>query len=346
MGKFGIGKALALGIAAPVAAYGLFNTTMHVINECYSKKVWQTPEECDAVMPGDDLVVDPNGYPTYTVSQAMDLNASADEVWKHVYQMDITKAGYYSFMWAERLFGMNVNNCYNLEEQWQGEDAKKPGDMWCWGFMGYGAEVCDLVPGKYIVWANDSRRPPKAPGATSILLPGMDYLIWNWTIALKPLDDGKRCRIFSRYTLAWGPHNAYTNNILRLVVGEGGGMMTRRMFENMERAARYERPKSLPMKLWERFMGRSHAAPDDLHEATSYPEVRWSRDFPWIEGVRAPITDDPNWPPAAPADYVPPIAENNEKKGWTPEIAIENEKKAQDKYEELRRRIAALRANA
>lgn len=343
MGKLDVARKAAVAAAVPVAAYGAFNGFLKTVTELYSKKVWQTPEECAAPMPGDDLVVDPNGYPTYTVSQAKDLDAPLEEVWKHVYQTDITKAGYYSWVNFERIFGMNANNCYNLQEMWQGEDAKKPGDMWCWGYMGYGAEVCDIVPNKYVVWVGDSRRPPKAPGATAILLPGMDYLIWNWTIALKPLDGGRRCRIFSRYTLAWGPHNAYTNNALRLVVGEGGAMMTRRMFENLERAARYERPKSRPMWVWEQLMGRAHAAPDDLHAATSYPEVRWSRDFPWVEGVRAPITDDPNWPPATPGDYVPPIEENNAKCGWTPAKAAENEEKAQAKYRELRERIATLR---
>ena len=208
MAKLNAKSKLAIAAAAPIAAYGALNGFLKVVSETYSNKVWQTPEECAAPMPGDDLVVDPNGYPTYTVSQAKDLNAPLEEVWKHVYQTDITKAGYYSWVNFERIFGMNANNCYNLQEMWQGEDEKRPGDMWCWGFMGYGAEVCDIVPNKYIVWVGDSRRPPKAPGATAILLPFMDYLIWNWTIALKPLDGGKRCRIYSRYTLAWGPHNA------------------------------------------------------------------------------------------------------------------------------------------
>ena len=59
--------------------------------------------------------------------------------------------------------------------------------------------------------------------------------------------------------------------------------------------------------------------------------------------MRAPITDDPNWPPANPADYKPPIEKNNAKCGWTPEKAAENEAKAQAKYDELRKRIATLR---
>ena len=38
-----------------------------------------------------------------------------------------------------------------------------------------------------------------------------------------------------------------------------------------------------------------------------------------------------------------PRGENNAKCGWTPEKAVENEAKAQAKYDELRKRIATLR---
>ena len=123
MAKLNALSKAAIVAAAPVAAYGAFNGFLKTVTELYSKKVWQTPEECAAPMPGDDLVVDPNGYPTYTVSQAKDLNAPLEEVWKHVYQTDITKAGYYSWVNFERIFGMNANNCYNLQEMWQGEEC-------------------------------------------------------------------------------------------------------------------------------------------------------------------------------------------------------------------------------
>ena len=333
-----LGKA-AIAAAAPAVALGAFTATMKAIDELYSRKVWATDEELASTMPGDDLIADPNGEDVKVVFQARDLDAPLEEVWKHIYQMDIVKAGYYSWVNFERLFGMNVNNYYTVEEMWQGPDEKRPGDFWPWGLSAYGAEVVDIVPNKYVVWAADSRNPSRIPGAYAIRIPGMDYCIYDWCIALKPLDDGRRCRILSKYILAWGPHTPVNDAFMDLVVAKGGAMMNRRMFVGLEKAARMERPMSAPLRAVGKVLARSYWSPAELQGRVTFPEIRWSRDFPRWEDVRAPITDDPNWPPAPGEDYVPPIAENNAKCGWTPGKAAENEAKARAKQAELMERL-------
>lgn len=333
-------KAAAIALAAPPLAFGAFYGTMSAITELYSKKVWATPEEQKMTLPGDDLVVDPYGEELLVVTQAKDLDAPLEEVWKHIYQMDTCKAGFYSWMTFERLFGMNVDNAYSVQEMWQGEDAAQPGDFWAWGYMAMGAEIADVVPNKYIVWYADSRDPARAPGASAMLAPGAEYCIWNWTIALMPRDGGRRCRIISRYNIAFGPHTTANYLSQKLIICEGGAMMTRRMYENLEKCARFERRKSLPLRLVQAVIGGAHATPDELHGRMAVlPELRWSRDFPRVEAIRAPFTDDPNWPPAPGEDYVPPIDENNAKKGWTPETPAQNNARAEAKQDALMRKL-------
>lgn len=334
-----VGKA-ALVVAAPVAAFGAFYAGMNAITELYSKKVWATPEEQRMTLPGDDLVVDPNGNEMLRITQAKDLDAPLEEVWKHLYQADSAKAGCYSWVNFERLFGMNVNNTYTLQGMWQAEDATKPGDFWSWGFAGYGGEIADLVPNKYIVWYADSRDPTKTPGATFMCPPGTNYCIWNWTIALMPLDSGKRCRIIGRFNIAFGPHSVANRLSQRLIICQGGALMARRMFENLELSARVERRKSLPLRAIQSFVGgNAYSAPKQLQHRIPFPDLQWSRAFPRVAAQRAPFTDDPNWPPAPGTEYVPPIQENNEKMGWTPETPARNNRLANEKQNELLRKL-------
>lgn len=286
-------------------------------------------------LPGDDLVRDPYGKKLMRVTQAADLNAPLEEVWKHIYQMDPAKGGMYSWSNFERLFGMNVDNAYTLQDMWQTPDAVKPGDFWAWSYAGFGAEVADVVPNKYIVWFCNTANPSRTPGSSYMFSPGLEYINWNWTIALKPLDGGKRCRIYSRYNIAYGPHNFLNFTLRYLVIVLGGAMMTRRMFENLEKSAKWERRKSIPLRLSEAFLGRCRGDNPKLHKRIAYPLLRWSREFPRVASERAPFTDDPNWPPAPGKDYVPPIAENNAANGWTQETRAANDHKAEVKQAEL-----------
>ncbi|MDR1077080.1 MAG: hypothetical protein LBL55_00120 [Propionibacteriaceae bacterium] len=326
-----VGAAIITPPAVLAAAYGV----MHLATELYSKKVWATPEEQEMTLPGDDLVIDPYGEKLLRLTQAADLDAPLDEVWKHIYQMDPTKAGMYSWSNFERALGMNVDNTYSLEEMWQGPDALKPGDFWAWSYAAFGAEVADVVPGKYIVWFADSANPTRTPGASFMLAPGLEHCSWNWTIALKPLNGGQRCRIIARYNIAYGPHTFLNFTVQKLLIIQGGGVMTRRMFENLEKSARCERRKSLPLRLMQRALGRSHGDDPRLQARIAYPELRWSRDCPRVESVRAAFTDDPNWPPQPGQDYLPPIAENNARNGWTAETGADNDRRADHKQAAL-----------
>lgn len=313
------GAHVALAVVAVIlCAFVCFSAGMQLIHELYSRGVWATPEEMKMTLPGQDLVSDPNGKKIVRVRQARDLDAPLEEVWKHVYQLDPTKGGMYAWSNCERMFGMNVDNAYVLEDMWQGPDACRPGDFWAWSYSGFGAEVADVVENKYIVWFADTADPVRTPGAAYILFAGMKHSIWHWTIALTPLDGGKRCRIISGWDTAYGPHTPVNWYIQHFIIGCGGAMMTRRMFRNLELSALHMRKKSTPLRLQAAFMGRSWSYDKRLHDTVAYPNLRWARECPRVENQRAPFTDDPAWPPEPGKDYVPPIEENNAKHGWTP----------------------------
>lgn len=111
--------------------------------------------------------------------------------------------------------------------------------------------------------------------------------------------------------------------------------MSRRMFRNLELAARHERKKSIPLRLQAKMMGRCWSYDKRLHDTIPYPDLRWARECPRVESKRAPFTDDPNWPPAPGEDYVAPIQENNAKHGWTPARKDEINRIADEKEKAL-----------
>ena len=138
------GKVAPIG---PPAAIGGASALMFLLTELHSKKVWATKEEREMRLPGDDLVPDPD----MRITQAKDLDAPLEEVWKHVHQLDPEKGGMYSRSNLERMFGMNVDNACPILEMWQRSDAVKPGDLWACSHAGFRAEVADVVEEKCIV---------------------------------------------------------------------------------------------------------------------------------------------------------------------------------------------------
>lgn len=331
----GAPKVLLCVLFGILAAFMCFSCGMRLIYEFYSKGVKATPEEMKMTLPGEDLIKDPDGKKMIRIRQARDLDAPLEEVWKHVYQLDPTKGGMYAWSNCERLFGMNVDNAYVLEDMWQGPDAVKPGDFWAWSYAGFGAEVADVVENKYIVWYSDTENMTRTPGAANMLSPGKRRVAWYWTIALFPLDGGKRCRIINGWDTAYAPHNPINWYMETFIIGYGGAMMGRRMFRNLELAALHKRRKSIPLRIQGAILGRGWNYDKRLHEAIAYPDLRWSRDCPRVEVKRAPFTDDPNWPPKPGEDYTPPISENNAKHGWTPARAEEVNRIADEKEKAL-----------
>ena len=135
--------------------------------------------------------------------------------------------------------------------------------------------------------------------------------------------------------IAYGPHNPVNYALQKLVIYDGGAMMGRRAMRNIELSARVGRRKPIPLRIQGALLGRGWKYDRRLHERIACPELRWVREVPRVGALRAPITEDPNWPPCAGRACVPPVAENNAKCGWAPQKAEENNRRAAEKERAL-----------
>jgi hypothetical protein len=100
---------LALASAAALAAYqwGLRPWVEH----------WgATPDEVQAVLPGDELVT----RPVFSRTKAVTIQAPVERVWPWLLQMGQDKAGLYSYEFIEnRLLGCDIHNSRRIVPEWQ-----------------------------------------------------------------------------------------------------------------------------------------------------------------------------------------------------------------------------------
>lgn len=114
-----IKKVLRLGaLGGSVALGGMFGFSQ------FSGKA--TKEENEWHYPSDDLIdrCYSNGRSS---TYAINIDAPAYAVYRHLKQLGCDKAGSYSSEFLERTFArLPFFNSYEIQEQWQGPDALKP----------------------------------------------------------------------------------------------------------------------------------------------------------------------------------------------------------------------------
>ncbi|HEU4391820.1 MAG TPA: hypothetical protein VFV34_28800, partial [Blastocatellia bacterium] len=105
---------LAAGAGA-VATYGL------VVRPWHTR--WGTTEdEVTEILPGDDVVTDPQ----HTATHAITINAPPAAVWPWLVQIGQTRGGFYSYSWLENLAGCEMHNADRIVTEWQ---TLRPGDV-------------------------------------------------------------------------------------------------------------------------------------------------------------------------------------------------------------------------
>ena len=77
-----------------------------------------TPEELAMALPGDA----PGRDPADQIQHAVTIDAPPDAVWPWLVQLGQDRAGFYSYDWLERAFGVDVHNVAEIRPEWQ--DAK------------------------------------------------------------------------------------------------------------------------------------------------------------------------------------------------------------------------------
>ena len=129
-----------------------------------------TVAEQTAPMAGDSLVV---GGRRWTRSVTIDV--PPERVWPWLVQVGVDKAGFYTFDWAENLFGDPIHNADRIHPEWQ---SLRPGDA---------------------VWPSPQGEPWIADvmAAPGLLVLSGDHGNWSWATTLQSVPGG-RTRVVTR----------------------------------------------------------------------------------------------------------------------------------------------------
>ena len=124
----------AIGIAA--ATYILFARARHL-------RWGASAQECNAALPGDDLIVSPD----LTATRAITVRASAGQVWPWIAQLGHGRGGFYSYDFLENLAGCDIHSADRVVPGWQdikvGDKVKLAPAV--------GLDVAALEPGRSLV---------------------------------------------------------------------------------------------------------------------------------------------------------------------------------------------------
>ena len=143
--------------------------------------------ECDASLPGDDLIASPD----LTVTRAITVRASAGQVWPWIAQLGQGRGGFYSYDFVENLAGCDIHSADRVVPRWQdikiGDTVKLAPAV--------GLDVAALEPGRSLVL-----RGGVPMGNAS---PPYDFT-WAWVLRDEP---GGTSRLLVReryaYTRPW-----------------------------------------------------------------------------------------------------------------------------------------------
>jgi hypothetical protein len=169
--KFAFG---AVAAAAAAAAYTWLVRPWHL-------RWGSTREELERAMPLDDVIAKPN----YVTTRAVTINAPAARVWPWLVQMgELPRAGFYTYVWIERLMGMDVENTSeilaHLQELRPGDRIDRNGNL----------VVKAIEPPQYLVLGP----PVGVPTGNA-----------TWAIELVPKDDNTT-RLISRVRARISPN--------------------------------------------------------------------------------------------------------------------------------------------
>ncbi|WP_425425756.1 hypothetical protein [Boudabousia marimammalium] len=267
-----------------------------------------TPEEQAFQYPGDELI-DANYDNGYSSTYAINIDAPAYAVWRYLKQLGANKTGSFSSEFLERTFArLSFFNSYEIQEEYQQPDSMVAGDISAFDFHGMSMEWTDVVPGKYLVSWIDTKMPPSAPGSYAFRFPGMTHFAAAWCFYLIPLE-GERCRLINHWRIGYEPGNLFTKTINWINIELVGGCMTNMQCAYFKRVAEFRKKQQHTGKFMRGMLGGKFfntGTPAGKWDGTplfddTYTQwFQYGRMAPAVEGIRPPVTDDPEWPPTAP----------------------------------------------
>ena len=174
----------AFGLTAALA-FLVYTASAAVLWPLY--RAWgSTADEHALALPGDAT----DRQPSLEIQHAVTVNAPPDAVWPWLVQLGQDRAGFYSYDWLERAFGVDVHNVTEIRPEWQHRQAGDRVRATQPGYLGG-------VFGRDLGWTVNE------------LQPGRAMVLNQWgAFVLLPADGGKtrfiiRTRIGSEQTPAW-----------------------------------------------------------------------------------------------------------------------------------------------
>ncbi len=141
----------AMGVAA-ATAFLAYVTSAAVLWPLH--RAWGTSAEEHAIaLPGDA----PDRNPAFESQHAVTVNAPPEAVWPWLVQLGQDRAGFYSYDWLERAFGVDIRNVKEIRPEWQhrqvGDRVRATQPNYLGGMLGrdLGWTVNDLQPGRALV---------------------------------------------------------------------------------------------------------------------------------------------------------------------------------------------------
>jgi hypothetical protein len=170
---------IALGAAG--AAYFLFARRRQL-------RWGTTDEESRELLPGDDLIVEPDLIATRAIS----VRSSADHVWPWIAQLGQGRGGFYTYDFLENLMGCDIHSADRIVPEWQDVAVGDEVNLYPDGPL----EVAALHPGRALVIRG---------AVMGNLPPPYDF---TWAFVLREQPDGTtRLLVRERYayTRLWAP---------------------------------------------------------------------------------------------------------------------------------------------
>lgn len=169
-----------------LAAFGL---GLAVLSVGHRFRDWgATKGECDAAMPGDELIPEPADVTT----RAVTVEAPPAEVWRWLVQIGQNRGGFYSYDWLQNAAGLRIHSADWIRPEWQqlhvGDVVRLVRPGWFGLRDGMALPVVRMESGRSIVLR---QHPPASP--------------WDgvWSFHVVP-HGARRCRLISRSRTARG----------------------------------------------------------------------------------------------------------------------------------------------
>lgn len=170
---------------------------------------------CETILPGHDIFKPEDVR--LTGGQSFDFDCAPSDLFPYLAQMNLTKAGFYSFQHLERFFGFHIRNDYTIRPEWQ---SLEQGDWMYYHQNGMGTGIVDVKPDEYILTYSDTRFKPTQELAVAWRPKWMDEFAWTWNFILQPTKGGEGTHFIS-YLQAWWPEDTSALTIGRLAIQWG-----------------------------------------------------------------------------------------------------------------------------